>query len=57
MTCQTRNSVQKPTKKEDRVILRVFEKYPRLSLRVEQAVLRKKGLNISCDYKKTFTGS
>jgi len=44
-----RNSVQKPMKKENRVILRVFEKNPRLSLRGGQAILRKKSLNISCD--------
>jgi len=31
------------------VILRVFEKSPRLSLRGGQAILRKKRLNISCD--------
>jgi len=36
------------TKKKDRVILRVFEKNPLLSLRDGQAVLRKKSLNI-CD--------
>jgi len=41
-------SVQKTTKKEDRVILQVFEKNP-LSLRGGQAVLRKKDLNISRD--------
>jgi len=40
------------------VILLVFEKNPRLSLRDGQAVLRKKDLNISCDtINKTFTGS
>lgn len=31
------------------MILRVFEKNPRLSLRDRQAILRKKGLNVSCD--------
>jgi len=41
-------SVQK-TKKEDRVILLVFEKNPRLSLRDGQAIMRKKGLNILFD--------
>lgn len=43
-----RGSVQKTTKKEDKMILRVFEKNPCLSLRGGQAVLLKKGLNISC---------
>lgn len=44
-----RGSAQVTTKKEDRVILRIFEKNPGLSLRGGQAVLRKKGLNVSCD--------
>jgi len=44
-----RGSVQKTTKKEDKMILRLFEKNPCLSLRGGQAVLFKKGLKISCD--------
>lgn len=44
-----RGSMQKTTKKEDRMILRVFEKNSCLSLRGGQAVLRKKGLNVLCD--------
>lgn len=44
-----RGSTQKTTKKEDKMILRVFEKNSRLSLRGGQAVLLKKGLDVSCD--------
>lgn len=43
-----RGSVQKTMKAEDRVLLRMFEKNPRLSLRSGQAILRKKGLNDIC---------
>jgi len=39
-------SVQKMMKKKNKVILRVFEKNPRLLLHDEQVVLRKKSLNI-----------
>jgi len=39
-------SVQKTMKKKDEVILRVFEKNPRLLLHGGQVVLRKKSLNI-----------
>lgn len=42
-------STQVTTKKEDKVILWILEKNPGLSLRGGQAILRKKGLNVSCD--------
>jgi len=48
-------SVQKMMKKKNKVILRVFEKNPRLLLHDEQVVLRKKSLNIW--HYKMFTGS
>ncbi|XP_020296123.1 uncharacterized protein LOC109861050 [Pseudomyrmex gracilis] len=45
---ENRGSAQKTTKREDNMILQVFEKNSQLSLRRGQAILRKKGLNVSC---------
>lgn len=44
-----RGTKSKTTKTEDKLILREFEKNPRLSLRSGQAVLCRKGLKLSCD--------
>lgn len=44
-----RGFTPKTTKKEDKMILKVFEKNSSLSLRGGQAILQRKGLNISCD--------
>lgn len=44
-----RGSLQKTSKKEDKLILAVFEKNPLLSLRGGQSILRKKGVHVSCD--------
>ncbi|KAL1492519.1 hypothetical protein ABEB36_010760 [Hypothenemus hampei] len=47
-----RGSLQKTSKKEDRLILAVFERNPSLSLRGGQSTLRKKGVQVSCDLKR-----